>query len=378
MKFSFCIVVLLSPFFLFAQGGQLENKGQLGNKKILMVVSSYGKSEGKIRPGYEFDEFSQAWLIFKANGFQVDVASPRGGNAEPDEFNSTKPYNKMVTEDAKAMGLLRQTKRTSEVETEEYAAIYIVGGKGAMFDLPFDPSLQDIIRDLYEKQNGLVAAVCHGPAALVNVRLQDGSFLVSGKKMTGFSNDEERKFGKTWVAEFPFLLEDKLKSRGSVYENGESMLPFIVKDERILTGQNPYSTTQLAEEVVKALGKKPVERELYKDERSMIFVKRALNGDTTWAKGEIKVNTHLYDPELIAVYGYYKLIKSSSDAVEIKNALQIIELVKFWVFNEHLQLEMAKGYLHLKNKDRARKLLVEVLDKHPSFEEAKKLLEEIK
>lgn len=372
MKAKVLLLSLLSPLFLFAQTPKAVNK------KILVVVSSYGKNEGKYRPGYEFEEFSQAWLIFKANGLEVDVASPKGGHAEPDAFNKSKPYNKLVVDDANAMALLHNTLPTALVKPEHYAAIYIVGGKGAMFDLPFDPSLQDIILSIYEKQQGIVAAVCHGPAVLANIKLADGRFLIAGKIISGFSNEEEKKFGKTWVTEFPFLLEDKLKSRGATYESSAAMLPQVSIDGRLITGQNPFSTTGLAEEIVKALGIKLVKREPYSDERSMHFIKRTLHGDTVWARQEIKVQHELYDTELIAVYGYYQLIKGNGGDAEISSALQLIELVTPWVFKENLYYEMARGYLKLNNKERANELLKEVLAKKPSFEAAKKLLDEIK
>lgn len=372
MKAKVLLLSLLSPLFLVAQTPKAVNK------KILVVVSSYGKNEGKHRPGYEFEEFSQAWLIFKANGLEVDVASPKGGHAEPDAFNKSKPYNKLVVDDANAMTLLRNTIPTALVNPEQYAAIYIVGGKGAMFDLPFDPSLQDIILHVYEKQQGIVAAVCHGPAVLANIKLADGRFLVAGKIVSGFSNEEEKKFGKTWVTEFPFLLEGKLKSRGATYESSKAMLPQVSIDGRLITGQNPFSTTGLADAIVKAIGMKPVKRELYSDERSMYFVKRALQGDSIWARQEIKVHHAMYDTELIAVYGYYQLIKGDGSDAEIRSALQLIELVTAWVLKENLYYEMAKGYLQLKNKVRARELLQEVLAKNPTFAAAKKLLDEIK
>lgn len=347
-------------------------------KKILMVVSSYGKNGGKERPGFEMDEFSQAYLIFRANGLQVNVASPKGGYAEPDEFNKKKPYNKSVLADNRAMAMLRNTIPTARVKPGAYAAIYIVGGKGAMFDLPFDPSLQDIIAKMYRDPDAVIAAVCHGPAALTNVKLNDSTFLVTHKKATGFCNDEEDKFGKKWKAEFPFMLEDKLKARGAQFERSEPMLPQVIADGRLITGQNPYSTTLLAEETLKALGIKPVKRELYQDEQSMQLVKRALKGDTAWARQEINRNTRLYDTQLIAVYGYYKLLYAKGDADEIIPALFLTELVSPWVVNENLQYEMAKGYLQVNNRSKAKFLLEEIIKKEPSFEEAKKLYEGIK
>jgi hypothetical protein len=169
-----------------------------------------------------------------------------------------------------------------------------------------------------------------------------------------------------------------LKARGVKFERSEAMLPQVTVDGRLITGQNPYSTTLLAEETVKALGIKPVKRELYQDERSMQLVKRALKGDTAWARQEIYNNTKLYDTQLIAVYGYYKLIYAKGNADEITPALYLTELVSPWVFNENLQYEMARGYLQLNNKEKAKMLLEHIMKKEPSFIEAKQLFDEIK
>lgn len=345
--------------------------------KILMVVSSYGKDSGAIRPGYEFDEFSQAYLIFKANGFEVDVASPKGGVAESDEFNKKKLYNKAVMQDAAAMNLLAHTKPTATINSSNYKAIYIVGGKGAMFDLPFDPSLQDLIVAFSAQPDKVIAAVCHGPAAFIHVKQKDGSSFLAGKQVTGFSNAEELKFGKKWAKEFPFFLEDKLKERGAVYQQSDMMLPQVSRAGNLITGQNPYSTTELAEEIVKALGKKPVQRTLYADEKSMVLVKKAMNNAFDWAKEELKKNTTTYDIELIAVYGYYRLMSENASRDGIIQSLQIIELAKPYMFHEQMSFEMAKGYMKLNNKARAKTLLMEIVEKKPEFKEAVLLLKEI-
>ncbi len=363
---------MILPALVFSQSVNPEKK------KILIVVSSYGKDEGRQRPGFEFEEFSQAYLIFKANGLDVDVASPKGGYAEPDRFNKSKPYNNQVLENTDAMALLRNTKATAQLKAEHYAAVYIVGGKGAMFDLPFDPSLQDIILAIYQQQKAVVAAVCHGPAVLANVKLNDSTFLISGKKITGFSNEEEERFGKKWKPEFPFLLEDKLKTRGVKYEKDHAMLPHVCVDGKLITGQNLFSTTLLAEEIVKALGKEPIKRELYQDERSIRLVKRALTGDTVWVRQEISSNSTMYDAQLIAAYGHYKLMNAKGNPIEISSGLYLAELVSEWVFNKNLQYEMAKGYLQLNNKEKAKLLLEQSMKKAPSFTDAKKLFEEIK
>jgi putative intracellular protease/amidase len=183
-----------------------ENKKS--STKILMVVSSYGKDAGKSRPGFEMDEFTQAYYIFKDNNIDVEVASPKGGKVESDKYNSNKLYNKRFLEDPTAQSLLDNTSTTASLVNESYDAVYVVGGKGVMFDLPVDPSLQEIISEIY-KNDGIVSAVCHGPAAFVNVKL-DNEFMVKNQIITGYCNSEEEKFGKVWINELPYLLENKL------------------------------------------------------------------------------------------------------------------------------------------------------------------------
>lgn len=377
MKIKVLLFVAMLPLLLVGQSKPIAKKSTNPGKKVLIVVSSYGKNEGKLRPGFEFDEYSQAYLIFKANGLQIDVASPKGGPAEADKFNRTKPYNKELLEDKVAMAKLQHTIPTAKVNPALYSAIYVVGGKGAMFDLPYDPSLQELISAVYKKPDGVIAAVCHGPAAFVNVQLEDGSYLIANRKITGFCNEEEDKFGKTWKAEFPFLLEDKLKARGALYERNAAMLPQLTRDGKLITGQNPFSTTVLAEELVRAVGIEPVSRTLYPDERSINLVDKYLKGSRSWAEEELKKNHGAFDLELIAVYGYYGLIKGDGSKEGVASALGLIELVKPWVSNENLEYEMARGYLKLENKEKAKSILQQVVAKAPSFKEAKKLLEEI-
>lgn len=361
------LLILLLPFGLFAQNIQ--------SNKILIVLSGYGKDLGKTRPGYEFDEYSQAYLIFKNNGFEIDVASPKGGVVDCGEFNKKKPYNKTILEDSQAMAILKNTKATATLKADDYAAIYVVGGKGAMFDLPFDPSLQDLISEMFQK-NKIISAVCHGSAAFVNVKLKDGKYLIEDKKVTGFCNDEEKMFGKKWQPEFPFLLEDKLKSRKAIYEKAEVMLPQISISGNLLTGQNPFSTVELAEEIVKSLGKKPVNRTPYQDELSMNLVKKAIAGEWDWAKAELAKNKANYDVELIGVYGYYRSINAENDRNITKLALKIIELATPHYYNANLQLEQAICYKKLDDKTTAKRLLEDLLKKEPNLEEAKKLLGE--
>lgn len=349
--------------------------GQSKINKIVMVVSSYGKDLGKTRPGYEMDEFSQAYLIFKTNGLQIDVASPKGGTVEAGQFNKNKPYNKMVLEDSSAMRLLKFTKPTASLRAVNYDAVYIVGGKGPMFDLVVDPSLQDFILEMQNKK-AIISAVCHGTIAFANIK-KDENYLIANKLLTGYCNEEEAMFGKT-ATEFPFLLEDKLTSRGAKYQKGEAMLPYMVVDDNFITGQNPYSTTLVAEEIIKSLGKEPIARKKYKDELSMELVKSFTQGEAAWAKTAIEKNRNEYDLELVAVYGYYQAMFAKEDVEKIKKGVSIIELVTPYYFNEDLYVMLADYYLKLGNKVKATTTLNEVLKKNPDSQVANAKLKKIK
>lgn len=357
------LIMLLSiPTFLFSQ---------TKTNKIAIIVSSYGKDEGKTRPGFEMDEFSQAYFIFKENGFEIDIASPRGGKVEADKFNKDKQYNKILLEDAKVMELLNNTKTTASLQAKDYDAVYIVGGKGPMFDLVVDPSLQDFILELDNKK-GIISAVCHGTIALANIK-KDNKYIVENKKITGYCNEEETMFGKK-KADYPFLLEDKLLTRGAKYQKGPFMLPFIVKDENYITGQNPFSVTILIEEVIKSMGKMPVSRTKYKDELSMELVKKAVLGDMTFAKNELKQNTLQYDLQLIAVYGYYEAMFAQDNLDKIKKGVEIIELIIPYYFNEDLFLPLTDYYLKLGDKNKAKTTLNEILKNNPNSQKAKDML----
>lgn len=343
-------------------------------EKILIVVSSEGRDQGKTRPGFEMDEFSQAYLIFRDNGFEVDIASPAGGKVEADKYNAKEEFNARVLADNAAQQKLDATLSTREVAADDYVAIYIVGGKGAMFDLPSDVALQSLISRIYAK-SGVVAAVCHGPAALVDVRLEDGSPLVAGKIMTGFSNEEETIFGKRWAKEFPFQLEDAMRQRGVVWQEAPLMMPKLAVDGRLISGQNPYSTTLVADAVVTALGRVPKPRKPWRDEVTMQFVQGLLDGNAD-AVNELARNTSNYHVELIGMLGYYQM-QAAKDSPAIRDALAIMQLAEPHMAEPQLKLAIAEAYLKLDDKPHARSMAEKILETHPDMDEAKQLLARI-
>ena len=371
MKIKVLTIALLLPIILFSQSNNAR-------KKILMVVSSYGKEMGSIRPGFEFDEFSQAYLIFKQNGLVIDIASPKGGKVEADKYNEDKAYNKSVLENQDILDLLNKTNSTSSLDPSKYDAIYVVGGKGAMFDLPYDPSLQDIILNLYQREETVIASVCHGPASFVNVKDGD-DYIIKDVEITSFCNIEEELFGKKWVKEFPFKLEDKIRSRGAIFSQTDFMLSNVSVSGKFITGQNPFSTARSAEEVVKALGIVPADRILYKDEKTAYLIQDILNGDKTikWSEKELQNNKESYDIPLIAVYGFYKILSAKEDIDALSKSVELIELTSPYFFNEKLQLTLAKSYISLDNTERAKEILNDLNSKGLLKEQVTKLLNEI-
>ena len=339
--------------------------------KVLIVVSGEGRDQGKTRPGFEMDEFAQAWLIFRDNGLQVDVASPTGGKVEADRYNPKEPFNARLLSDTDAVAKLADTRATATVRAQDYAAVYVVGGKGAMFDLPVDPALKALLSEVYER-GGVVAAVCHGPAALVDVRLRDGTALVAGRKLTGFSNEEEAVFGKKWAKEFRFQLEDALRERGARWEEAPLMMPKLVVDGRLITGQNPYSTPAVAEAIVRTIGRTPVAREPWRDEASMALVQRLLAGESEAVRKQLAADPAQFNVELIGLLGYYQLQVAQNEAA-VRDTLAIMDLAQPHMPAPQLAVGIAEAHWRLGRPDQARQRLAQVLETHPALAEAKAL-----
>lgn len=220
-------------------------------KKILIVVTSHDtKGRTGEKTGYYLSEVSHAWEVFVSAGFEVDFVSPKGGNPPVDGFDLSDPINKKFWEDRKYHDKIANSLKPENVNPKDYQAIYYAGGHGAMWDLPNNSAIAKIAAEIYENK-GVVAAVCHGPAGLVNIKLTDGKYLVDGKKVNGFSNEEEAIVTLTDVV--PFLLEDQLKSRGGIFEKSAPWQTHVAVDQRLVTGQNPQSAKAVGEAVVKLI-----------------------------------------------------------------------------------------------------------------------------
>jgi len=237
--------------------------------KILAVVTSketMGDS-GKAT-GYELTELSRAYYVFKANGFEVDIASPLGGKPPVViDDDDMKEFDYAFLNDSIAQYKTSHTIAINDVVAEDYQAVFFVGGKGAMFDFPENKKIQSIVRDYYQSGK-VIGAVCHGPAALVNVTLDNGRPLLENKKVSGFTNEEELLLIPDAKSVFPFLLQDKLTSQGAQFNEGAMYLETVSHDNNLVTGQNPWSTWKLAETMIQQLGYTPKHRQITGEENA--------------------------------------------------------------------------------------------------------------
>ncbi|MGL4818469.1 MAG: type 1 glutamine amidotransferase domain-containing protein [Bacilli bacterium] len=226
-------------------------------KKILVVVTNVAKYETTERPtGLWLGEAVHFVHVMEEAGYSIDYASAKGGYTPIDPHSLSNdfmtPTDWKYYTDHHFMNLLGNTIAAKDVDPSQYDAVYFTGGHGVMWDFPEDSTMQSVVRDIYEN-GGVVSAVCHGVAGLLNIKLADGINMIDGVTVTGFANSEERAIGLDTVV--PFLTEDELTKRGGRYVQGDDWAPFAVTDRRIVTGQNPASGSAVAQEVLKLLQK---------------------------------------------------------------------------------------------------------------------------
>ncbi|RUW93544.1 type 1 glutamine amidotransferase domain-containing protein [Mesorhizobium sp. M7A.F.Ca.US.010.02.1.1] len=222
--------------------------------KILMVFTSHDilGNTGR-KTGFWLEEGAAPYYVFRDAGFDLTLASPKGGQP-PVDPKSDLPENQTPAmtrfkQDEAAQKVFATTKKLSEVRSDDFDAIFYPGGHGPMWDLVDNPDSIKLIESFYNARKP-VAAVCHAPAVLHRVTYQ-GAPIVKGKRVTGFTNGEEEEVQLTKVV--PFLVEDELKRLGGLYEKKGNWEIFAITDGRLITGQNPASSTAGAQALVKLL-----------------------------------------------------------------------------------------------------------------------------
>ena len=217
--------------------------------KVLMVLTSHDRlgNTGK-KTGFWLEEFANPYYILKDAGLDVTLASPKGGqpplDPKSDDPASETEATRRFKADSEAQKALADTMKLSNVSPDDYDAIFYPGGHGPLWDLSEDRDSVKLIESIYAAGKP-VGAVCHGPAAFRKAKAPDGSPLVRGKSVTGFSDTEEAAVGLTDIV--PFLVEDMLKENGGDYSKAADWQPYAVTDGNLITGQNPASSAVTAQ-----------------------------------------------------------------------------------------------------------------------------------
>jgi putative intracellular protease/amidase len=233
-------------------------------KRVLIVVANPAISTTLGWPvGFWGAELTHPYYELTERGVAVTIASPSGGKVEMDTLSDPRDQSKWSADDLITMGFvntpalmtrLEVTPKLAELDLAEYDAIMVAGGQSPMFTFRDDEDLGNALRYFYESEKP-TAVYCHGAAALVDLKLSDGSYLVEGKTVTAFANVEE-DFGDAFVGQrvMPFRVEDELKARGANYVQGGLFKAFAVRDGRLITGQQQYSARKVAHMLIEALG----------------------------------------------------------------------------------------------------------------------------
>ena len=226
-------------------------------KKIMIVNTSAEYYEGTRKPtGLWLGELVHFYDYFNSEDYQIDLFNINGGETPIDPVSLNPLMLDKVTKayynDHTFMEKLKNSPSISEANPETYDVIYFTGGHGVMFDFPHNTYIQDAVNEVY-RHGGVVAAVCHGIAALLNVKDESGRYFIDRKQITGFSNAEEILANRKRLV--PFMLESELKIRDAKYSKAKvPFRPYVQVDNRLVTGQNPQSPKQVAQVVARILG----------------------------------------------------------------------------------------------------------------------------
>lgn len=223
-------------------------------KHILFIVTSTDKTgTGKHAAGYEFSEIADPYYEFINKGFTIDFTSILGGTPPYVGYNSSEKNSKNFIESS-GFKRLNFSHKLNDIDITTYDAIFFPGGLGLMTDMVDNPLVKEIIKEMHENKK-IIGAVCHGPSALLNVQLSNGSNLLNGKKINSFTKAEEEIDKHTLGDVIPFMLDEELIKQGAVFSHTKPFKSYVIIDDNIVTGQNPASASNVALKMIELLMK---------------------------------------------------------------------------------------------------------------------------
>lgn len=223
-------------------------------ERILFIVSNahyYGDSN--IGASNHFSEIVHAYDVFAKAGYEIDFVSPKGGAIPIGYISTSDSIQKKYLFDNDFMDDLERTQKPQDLYAADYKAVYYGGGGAAMFGVAENQSIQKFVMELYEQHNGIISAICHGTAGIVNLKTQDGTYLYAGRKVNGFP-DAFENMEAAYYKTFPFSIQQKIMERGGDFQfSAEGWDDFMVSDGRLITGQDPSAASSVARKVIETL-----------------------------------------------------------------------------------------------------------------------------
>lgn len=214
------------------------------NAQIILIVSTSASTMTCGKPtGVWLEEYAIPFLKFKQAGYRIEVASPAGGQVPIDPASLREGTDGW----SEAIRQLETSTALASLKADAYVALFIPGGHGAMFDLATDPALKRLLQE-FAAQQKVIASVCHGPAGFVGATKPDGTALVAGRKLTSFTDQEEKAAGHT--GDVPFALETRLREEGAKFIAAENWATHVEVDDNLITGQNPASSALIADTIL--------------------------------------------------------------------------------------------------------------------------------
>ena len=241
-KLLIYLIICFLSFPIFSQQSTAPKK----DKALIIVSNSFFHGDSDIQAGNSFSEVAIAYDVFTKAGYVTDLVSPKGGAVPLAYINTSDPLQFAYIYNAEFMHQLKTTKRPQQINPMEYKIVHYSGGSSPIFDIPDNEPIQKIVMEIYEKNKGIIGAVCHGTGGIVNLKTQDGNYLIAGKNVNGYPEFHENK-DLPYYQHYPFIIENKIKERGANFQYEKEIgKEFVIIDGRLITGQNFQSTKKVA------------------------------------------------------------------------------------------------------------------------------------
>ncbi|QOL25611.1 type 1 glutamine amidotransferase domain-containing protein [Thalassotalea sp. LPB0316] len=356
----FTLLVLAVPV---RASSAAETKVITKNQKVAMLISGYGSVDPEL--SYDLEELVQSYLIFHRNGVSIDIVSPSGGKVLVKNNKDDLPAIKFFKQQTSGLSQLQNTLSATQASANQYDALFIVGGDGAVMDLPFDTNTKQWITR-FAQSNMPIAAVCHGPAALIDIKLADGRYYVAGKRVNSFTLIEDKAFKKENIEKYKVIAQTELENRGAHFIANSPMLPFITRDGNLITAQNPMSVAKAAEALLVQMGITPAKRELFKDEATMELIAKAKSMGMSHIDLALTQQPEAYDMMYLALYGLYAYDLAQTDVDKAKE-LTLMEKIGEYFKHPKYAEHMITTYVKTRDLDRARYYYNKAKNDFPDF-----------